>query len=70
MKEIYYIIAIISEIWPIALIMGIISIPILTWTSKREKQYEPLTNHYNTTDSSISLIDGSKVEIKENETNR
>lgn len=47
MKEfIYYTLEVIKAIWPIAIIMGIIAIPILSWIlNPREKKTKDLLDH-------------------------
>ena len=69
-----YIWEILCQIYPIAIIMGFISIPLLYIWFNEESEYEPLDDYYitsareqiekyNTKDSKIDPIDGSKQEL-------
>ncbi len=70
-----YIWEVLCQIWPISLIMGFISIPLLwIWFNESEEEYEPLDDYYirsareqiekyNSKDNSINPIDGSKQEL-------
>lgn len=75
MKDLMYIWEVLCQIWPIGLLMGFISIPILwIWFNESEEEYEPLDDYYirsareqiekyNTKESLIDPIDGSKQEL-------
>jgi len=74
MSDLMYIWEVLQEIFPIALIMGMIAIPILWIWFNEESEYEPLDDYYvtsakeqiekyNTKDSKIDPIDGSKQEL-------
>jgi len=46
METIYYIAEVLSQAWPVILIMGMISIPILWIWFNEESEYEPLDDYY------------------------
>lgn len=75
MSDVIYIWEVLKEIFPVALIMGMIAIPMLwIWFNESEEEYEPLDDYYvtsareqiekyNTKDNQIDPIDGSKQEL-------
>jgi hypothetical protein len=46
METLMYILEVISQAWPIILLMGIIAIPILWMWLEENNQYEPLDDYY------------------------
>lgn len=50
METLMYIWEVLCQIWPIALIMGFISIPLLWIWFNEESEYESLDDHYSKED--------------------
>ncbi len=50
MQILYYIWEVLCQIWPIALIMGFISIPLLWIWFNEESEYESIDDHYSSED--------------------
>ena len=50
MQILYYIWEVLCQIWPIALIMGFISIPLLWIWFNEDSEYESLDDHYSKED--------------------
>ena len=50
MQILYYIWEVLCQIWPIALIMGFISIPLLWIWFNEESEYESFDDHYSSED--------------------
>ncbi len=46
METLYYIWEVLCQAWPVILIMGMISIPILYIWFNEESEYEPLDDYY------------------------
>jgi hypothetical protein len=50
METLIYIWEVLCQIWPIALIMGFISIPLLWIWFNEESEYESIDDHYSSED--------------------
>jgi hypothetical protein len=46
METLMYILEVISQAWPIILLMGMIAIPVLWMWLEENNQYEPLDDYY------------------------
>lgn len=77
MEILYYTLEVLCQAWPIILIMGMISIPILYIWFNEDSEYEPLDDYYvtsareqidkyNTKEPLIDPLDGHKQDICDN----
>ncbi len=67
METLMYIWEVLCQIWPIALIMGFISIPLLWIWFNEDSEYESLDDYYNPNpfidNAEVDPIDGHKPDL-------
>lgn len=71
MEILYYTWEVICQAWPVMLLMGMVSVPILWMWLEENNEYEPIENYYfnkekkefNTKDNLIDPVYGHKQDI-------
>lgn len=74
MEILYYTCEVICQAWPVMLLMGIVSVPILWMWLEENNHYEPLDDYYfkkekqkfNSKDNLIDPVDGHKKDLCDN----
>ena len=77
MEDLYYILEVICQAWPVILLMGAVAIPILWIWLEKNNHYEPLDDYYvtsakeqiekyTTKEPLIDPVDGHRQDICDN----